>query len=46
MVFVNGWKENHPELKFNMSDIGQIWRDMSIAEKQPYEEKYQKLRAK
>jgi hypothetical protein len=37
MMFVKSWKTNHPEEKFNMSALGQIWRNMSLSEKQPFE---------
>jgi hypothetical protein len=33
MMFVGSWKERHPNEKFNMATLGQIWRDMSLPEK-------------
>jgi hypothetical protein len=33
MMFIGSWKERHPNEKFNMATLGQIWRDMSLPEK-------------
>lgn len=33
MIFVTTWKDRHPNEKFNMSSLGQIWKAMSITEK-------------
>ncbi len=40
MMFVKSWKGKHPDEKFNMSALGGIWKNMSLSEKQPYEEEY------
>lgn len=37
MMFVKNWKLNHPEEKFSVTGMGQIWKTMSVSEKQPYE---------
>lgn len=45
MVFVTSWKVRHPDEKFNMSTLGQIWRTMILSEKEPFETEY-KLKRK
>ena len=36
MIFVTSWKQNHPNEKFNMSTMGQLWKGMELAEKEPF----------
>jgi hypothetical protein len=36
MIFASTWKERHPTEKFNMSTLGQIWKAMSLSEKEPF----------
>ena len=46
MMFVKSWKQNHPSEKFNVTTLGQIWKTMSISEKQPYEVEYRERKHK
>jgi hypothetical protein len=44
MMFVSSWKTNHPGEKFNMSSMGEIWKSMGLAEKEPFETEYKEKR--
>lgn len=44
MMFVKSWKGKHPSEKFNMSALGQIWKTMSLSEKQAYEAEYRSMK--
>lgn len=40
MMFVKGWKEGHPGEKMNISMMGEIWKQLSEAEKEVHNNKY------
>lgn len=44
MIFVSTWKQRHPQQKFNMSSLGQIWKAMTLSEKEPFETEYKEKR--
>ena len=44
MIFVKTWKQRHPNEKFNMAGMGEIWRNMSLSEKEPYESEYKRAK--
>ena len=46
MVFVSQWKFKHPEEKFSVSAMGEIWKSMGLPEKEPYETEYKERRKK
>lgn len=46
MMFVKGWKESHPDEKMSISLMGDIWKELSEAEKSVHEAKYREEKAK
>lgn len=46
MMFVKGWKDSHPGEKLNISMMGDIWKELSEAEKEIHHNKYKEEKVK